>query len=249
MPRRPRRRRRPPLSPGPGPACPRGASSSCGPFSGGASDAPSGRVGNRFDELPLYRVFEARSRLRTRHGPAKLRAGPRRGGDSPKTVDPTTVDWAAVSLQREALHFRQLPGPENAMGRVKFRFPNRFHVYFHDTPSRGLFAQARRDFSRGCIRVAEPVRLAEYLLAIDPRWSPQALGEVLAQGRERTVLLPEPVPVHVHVEYFTTWVEKDGAVHFRSDIYGHDDHLATRLRRDAATDGSVMRLAAVAIGE
>lgn len=170
-----------------------------------------------------------------------------RGWNPAQLVDPSTVDWSAVSLRREGLHFRQLPGPQNAMGRVKFLFPNRFHVYLHDTPSHNLFAQARRDFSRGCIRVAEPVRLAEYLLAGDPRWTPQVLGEVLAQERERTVYLREPVPVHL--EYLTAWVDEDGAVHFRADIYGHDDRLVRRLQRDTAADGSVMRLAAAVIGE
>ncbi|MDW7709757.1 MAG: L,D-transpeptidase family protein [Deferrisomatales bacterium] len=166
-----------------------------------------------------------------------------RGWDAPQVVDPTTVDWAAVSLQREGLHFRQRPGPENAMGQVKFLFPNRFHVYLHDTPSRDLFSRARRDFSRGCIRVAEPVRLAEYVLAGDPRWPPEALTDVLAQGLERTVYLREPVSVHI--EYFTAWVGKDGAVHFRTDLYGHDRELVARLQRDTAPDGSLARLAAL----
>jgi murein L,D-transpeptidase YcbB/YkuD len=161
-----------------------------------------------------------------------------RGWSPEAAVNPESVDWTAASLDRDGLHFRQNPGPENALGRIKFLFPNRFHVYLHDTPARGLFTKARRDFSHGCIRVAEPVRLAEYLLARDRRWDATSLQEALAQGEERTVLLTEPVLVRV--EYITAWADESGAVNFRADIYGQDERLVERLRGG----GPAARLAA-----
>ncbi len=154
-------------------------------------------------------------------------------GDEGAEVDPSTVDWATVSLNRAGLRFRQDPGPANALGRLKFLFPNRFHVYLHDTPAKGLFARARRDFSHGCIRVQHPEVLAEHLLRGDPRWTPERLREILERGEEQTVLLSTPIPVHL--EYFTAWAEEDGSVHFRPDIYGRDAPLYAALGNDPAS--------------
>jgi murein L,D-transpeptidase YcbB/YkuD len=115
---------------------------------------------------------------------------------------------------------RQRPGPNNALGKVKFLFPNRFNVYLHDTPSRSLFSRSVRTFSHGCIRVEKPVDLAEYLLREDPGWTRRKIESVLGDGRERWLAVPRPLPVHI--AYWTAWVDASGAVQFRDDVYGRD---------------------------
>ncbi len=125
---------------------------------------------------------------------------------------------------------RQKPGPNNALGRVKFLFPNRFNIYMHDTPARTLFAQEKRAFSHGCIRLAEPKRLADYLLRDDPEWPPSRIEQVMSGRRETTIRLKDPRPVFIL--YFTAFVDKDGVLNFRDDVYGHDKRLAEELFRD-----------------
>jgi murein L,D-transpeptidase YcbB/YkuD len=114
------------------------------------------------------------------------------------------------------LEVRQKPGPKNALGRVKFLFPNRFDVYLHDTPSRSLF-------SHGCIRVEKPIELAEYLLKDDPTWTPKRIAAVIAKGKEAWVNIPKPLPVHL--VYWTAWVDDAGTLQLRDDIYGRDKPL------------------------
>ena len=147
-------------------------------------------------------------------------------------VDPGTVDWAAVSGPSFNANYRlrQDPGPLNALGNVKFMFPNRHNVYLHDTPQRELFARTRRDFSSGCIRIENPMELARFLLSDDPSWTPERIRQVVDGGVERTVNLPEPVPVHLL--YLTAYVEADGRVHFRTDLYGRDAIVLTALDSD-----------------
>lgn len=125
---------------------------------------------------------------------------------------------------------RQKPGPDNALGRVKFLFPNRFNIYMHDTPARGMFALEKRAFSHGCIRLAEPKKLADYLLRDDPEWTPARIEKAMFSGRETTVKLKQPRPVFIL--YFTAWVDHDGVLNFRDDVYGHDKKLAEELFRD-----------------
>lgn len=148
------------------------------------------------------------------------------GGEA-REIDPAAVDWDSASLGRDRLRFSQSPGPGNALGQLKFLVPNRFHVYLHDTPARTLFARAQRAFSHGCIRVDRPQELAEYLLRGDRRWDSAAVQEAIAEGEERAIPLPAPVPVHL--EYFTAWAEEGGPAHFRADIYGRDGRLGAAL--------------------
>jgi L,D-transpeptidase YcbB len=122
---------------------------------------------------------------------------------------------------------RQKPGAKNALGRIKFMFPNSFNVYLHDTPSRSLFGRAARAFSHGCIRVEQPVELAEYLLRDNPDWDREKILAAIDQGRERAVILKEPIPVHL--VYWTVWVDDAGVVQFREDLYGRDAELAKAL--------------------
>ncbi|GAA0529794.1 L,D-transpeptidase family protein [Chitinophaga japonensis] len=127
---------------------------------------------------------------------------------------------------------RQRPGEQNALGRVKFLFPNSFNIYLHDTPVKSLFNKDKRAYSHGCIRVSDPARLANYLLQDMPRWRPEKVDSALTQGdKEKYIKLKTPVPVLI--SYFTAWVDEQGQLQFREDIYGHDERLASKLFTDA----------------
>lgn len=139
-------------------------------------------------------------------------------------IDPYTVNWS--SLKRMPYSLRQDSGPKNALGKVKFMFPNRFNIYLHDTPAKSLFNRDLRVFSHGCIRVQNPLDLATLLLA-DQGWSRTRIDSQIAQGGQRIINLKTPVPVHI--TYLTSWVNKDGSVHFRRDPYKRDDQLAEAL--------------------
>ncbi len=141
-----------------------------------------------------------------------------------------THNMKIIGGTKAAPVIQQQPGPDNALGRVKFLFPNRFNIYMHDTPARGDFAREKRAFSHGCIRLAEPKSLADYLLRDDPEWTPARIEKAMFGGRETTVKLEQPRPVFIL--YFTAWVDRDGILNFRDDVYGHDKRLAEELFRD-----------------
>lgn len=122
---------------------------------------------------------------------------------------------------------RQNPGPDNSLGRVKFLFPNSYDIYMHDTPAKSLFSADQRAFSHGCIRVSEPQKLAEFLLADDSTWTTDRIESAMASGREQPVPLKHKRPVQI--VYFTAWVDAQGRVNFRDDVYGHDAQLADEL--------------------
>jgi len=134
-------------------------------------------------------------------------------------ASPTTVDWASVSPAALPFRFRQGPGAANALGHVKFMFPNEHSVYLHDTPSRHLFARSARAFSHGCVRVEGPMTLAERLLETDG-YSAEEVAAWVAARRTRTVHLRVPVPVHL--VYLTAWTDDAGRVQFREDLYRRD---------------------------
>ncbi|GAA4385426.1 L,D-transpeptidase family protein [Hymenobacter koreensis] len=139
-------------------------------------------------------------------------------------IDPTSIDWANLTEKTWKYTLRRRPGPENDLGNVKFIFPNSNDVYLHDTPHDELFNQAKRGFSHGCVRVEQPLQLAEYLLRNKPGWDQTKIQNTIAEGKEQYVSLPEKLPVYL--VYFTAWVDEAGNVHFRDDIYGHDKTLA-----------------------
>ena len=122
---------------------------------------------------------------------------------------------------------RQKPGAGNALGRVKFLFPNSYSIYFHDTPSKGGFAKDKRAFSHGCIRLSQPQELAEYLLRNDTAWTTEKIKQAMFSGKEKWVTMKEKRPVTIG--YFTAWVGTDGRLNFRDDVYGHDAKLAAEL--------------------
>lgn len=122
---------------------------------------------------------------------------------------------------------RQLPGPGNSLGRVKFLFPNSFNIYFHDTNAKSLFEKDKRAFSHGCIRLAEPEKMAQYLLRDQPEWTPEKMEDAMNSGNEKYVKLKNPVPVII--TYYTAWVDDNGQLNFRDDIYSHDETLGSKM--------------------
>ena len=145
-----------------------------------------------------------------------------------REINPYEIDWASVTKSNFRFRLRQEPGLNNALGRIKFMFPNRFNVYLHDTPSRELFNKTSRTFSSGCIRIQKPEELALYLLKDDPRWTPEKFRKTLDTMKEQSIRLITPVPVHLL--YWTVFVDDDGVVQFRNDIYGRDEQLANALK-------------------
>ena len=154
-------------------------------------------------------------------------------GSQADVVDASTVDWEDEGAL-DGLRFRQRPGAANALGFVKFMFPNPYNVYVHDTPSDALFARLGRAFSHGCVRVEEPVELAKYVLRDQEQWTAQAIDTAMHAGNERHVKLRAAIPIHI--VYFTSWVDDRGGLHFRDDVYGYDAKQtrilqASQLRR------------------
>jgi len=141
-----------------------------------------------------------------------------------RAVDPRQLNWRRIDARK--IQIRQPPGQRNALGRVKFMFPNRYSVYLHDTPAKSLFEKDYRAYSHGCMRVMNPMEFAEALLSEEPELN-SAYLESLYGNRERRVDLKKKVPVHV--TYFTAWVDDSGILQLRDDLYGHDRRIAEKL--------------------
>jgi murein L,D-transpeptidase YcbB/YkuD len=144
--------------------------------------------------------------------------------------DPTYLashDMEIVGGTSDNPMIRQRPGPRNPLGGVKFLFPNSYDIYMHDTPSQALFLQDDRAGSHGCIRLSHPADLAAYLLRADPQWTAESIRAAMTSGTERTVQLRDTRLVTIG--YFTAWVDSDGRLNFRDDVYGHDAKLAREL--------------------
>jgi L,D-transpeptidase YcbB len=135
-----------------------------------------------------------------------------------------------VSYRSGQVSVAQPPGEANALGRIKFMFPNDYSVYLHDTPSRNLFSASRRAFSHGCMRVEEPFALAEAVLGPGSGWS-EARVRRLIGASERYINLSRPLPIHV--EYFTAYVDEYGELRLRDDLYGY----SARVRRALGLGG------------
>jgi murein L,D-transpeptidase YcbB/YkuD len=126
-------------------------------------------------------------------------------------------------MERNGNTIRQKPGPNNALGLVKFLFPNSFNIYLHDSPAKNLFNEDVRAFSHGCIRVSEPRKLALYMLRNQSGWTESKVDAAMHAGKENFVKLNDPVPVYI--AYLTAWVNREGKLNFRDDIYQSDDRL------------------------
>jgi murein L,D-transpeptidase YcbB/YkuD len=147
-------------------------------------------------------------------------------GDDARAVAPTPEHIAL--LRDGTLRLRQRPGPRNALGLLKFVFPNDSDIYLHGTPAQDLFERARRDFSHGCIRVEDPVALAEWLLREQPGWTRERIVRAMQGERTLGVTLARPLPVVLY--YVTALASADGTVRFADDLYGHDGRLERALR-------------------
>lgn len=143
-----------------------------------------------------------------------------------RVVDPGRIDFSRYTARTFPYVFRQEPGPANPLGVVKFVFPNQYHVYLHDTPSRELFEREERLFSHGCIRVQDPLRLAELVLD-SPEWTREALRDAVTAGTTRVIPLPRPMPVLIL--YWTAAADLHGELHFYRDVYGRDPPLLRAL--------------------
>jgi murein L,D-transpeptidase YcbB/YkuD len=137
-------------------------------------------------------------------------------------IDTSKIDWAKVLRNGETkkYKFMQPPGPRNALGKIKFKFPNRYAVYLHDTPTKKLFKKGRRSFSHGCIRVAKPNALLATFAPHEQSVNFNSTQHIL-KGKKKTQLnLSKHVPVHI--VYLTAWINSDGLLHYRPDIYNYD---------------------------
>lgn len=143
-------------------------------------------------------------------------------------INPVAINWKKMNANYFPYILRQDPGPMNALGRIKFMFPNKFSVYLHDTPQRSLFRRAARDFSSGCIRIEKPFELAVYLLKNDPQWPSERIKEAMENGTQKVIRIKDFIPVHLL--YWTAWVNDHGVVHFGSDIYNRDPSLSRAIK-------------------
>lgn len=144
-----------------------------------------------------------------------------------RTVDQNSIDWSRYRKGNFPYTLRQEPGPTNALGRIKFIFPNKHFVYLHDTPSKSLFQRTDRAFSSGCIRVERPFELAELLLDDKTNWSQEKIMTVIESRETKTVFLPEPVPVMLL--YWTVSFDEDNTIRFKKDVYGRDEAVLKAL--------------------
>ncbi|MBT8473440.1 MAG: L,D-transpeptidase family protein, partial [Marinicaulis sp.] len=151
--------------------------------------------------------------------------------ETAEIVDPKSIDWNDVIAGETDIRVRQKPGPSNALGRVKFMFPNEYAVYLHDTPAQALFERTDRAFSHGCIRLDEPLEFAEWVFSRSSDWDYDKIEAVLAAETRETVPLETEIPVYV--TYFTAWAGPDGDVYFLDDVYNRDSKLAAALKRAA----------------
>jgi L,D-transpeptidase YcbB len=156
-----------------------------------------------------------------------------------QVVNPDNIDWNAVNVRE--FSFTQPPSGRNVLGVVKFRFPNRHDVYMHDTSERHLFNASQRAFSHGCMRVQNPMQLAEVLLSNDKGWSKEKVNGFVGRGATADIALDKPVPVHI--TYFTASADEAGKLHLHGDLYGMDQRVASAL------SGKAVHLAALPAAE
>jgi L,D-transpeptidase YcbB len=152
------------------------------------------------------------------------------------TVAADEIDWA-MARKEFPYRLRQRPGPRNALGQVKFMFPNRFNVYLHDTPATRAFDRADRALSHGCVRVERPVELAGWLLRHQQAWDDARIRAAMGQEAPQSVRLAHTTPVHLL--YFTAWVDDNGVVQFREDVYGRDEAHAALLPPSPVLDSAM----------
>lgn len=150
-------------------------------------------------------------------------------------VDPLSIDWISMVTKAFPYRIHQESGPNNALGKVKFMFPNPYSVYIHDTQNHNLFRRSDRSLSSGCIRVNDPLALAAWLTKDNPVWTPSQLKNIIGKGK--TLIINLVKPIQVHIVYLTAWASDDGLVYFRKDIYNRDQSLLTALKQGTSGNG------------
>ncbi|WP_310378877.1 L,D-transpeptidase family protein [Flavobacterium sp.] len=143
-----------------------------------------------------------------------------------KVINPSTINWGKYKGNVPFI-IRQKPGPDNALGKMKFLFPNNFNIYLHDTPSKGLFNESKRAFSHGCIRVENPNKLLMHFLRNDASWNQERVATILKTNKEFGIPIKPTIPVYI--VYFTSWVDHTGQLNFRNDIYNLDKQLSNEI--------------------
>jgi murein L,D-transpeptidase YcbB/YkuD len=141
-------------------------------------------------------------------------------------INPSRINWHNYK-KNIPFAIRQKPGEDNALGKIKFLFPNDFSIYLHDTPSKNLFNESKRAFSHGCIRVQEPKKLALYLLRKDKNWDEEKIDSVLLTNKTLDIALQPNIPIYI--VYFTAWVDNTGQINFRDDLYNLDVQLEMEI--------------------
>jgi L,D-transpeptidase YcbB len=193
----------------------------------GKADTPTPIFSDEF-ELVVFKPFwnvpesikwkELQPQLERSGGGALEKAGLRAAYNG-KDIDPRTVNWSQTDLR--AFHVFQPPGTGNALGQVKFLFPNKHDVYMHDTPQKSLFNNAARAYSHGCMRVRDPLKFAELLLGPDKGYDAATIRKLANDGPENNeIRLGKKLPIHI--TYFTTWVDDEGTLKLFSDVYKHE---------------------------
>jgi len=138
--------------------------------------------------------------------------------------DPAAIDWNQVNARNPHVRIVQSEGDGNSLGRIKFMFPNPYDVYLHDTPEKKFFSRDMRALSHGCVRVEKPLDLAEYVMKDDPNWPREKIVAAIKAGRNRDIQIPSPL--NVFIIYITAWVDDQGEVNFRDDVYRLDEGFA-----------------------
>ncbi len=144
-----------------------------------------------------------------------------------RVINPRSINWAKVNPRRFPYIIRQKPGPKNALGRIKFIFPNKHFVFLHDTPAKSLFSRSMRAFSHGCIRVEKPMELADILFKGSKKWNRDKIQEIINSGETTTIHLEHPMPILIL--YWTVTTRKDGGINFLHDIYNRDQKILIGL--------------------
>lgn len=157
-----------------------------------------------------------------------------------EVIDPTLEPWKDATINPYAYRVIQNPGSDNSLGSVKFMMPNNLSVYLHDTPNHRLFTKDFRALSHGCVRLDEPAKFAQYLLRDQKGWTPERISKAMNDSIPSTIHLKKYY--EVHIEYQTAWVDGNGQVNFREDIYGHDKVQLRQLKPEVKTATSVVGL-------
>jgi murein L,D-transpeptidase YcbB/YkuD len=154
--------------------------------------------------------------------------------DSARTLGADTVDWSDIDTANFHYRIREKQGGESALGKIKFVLTNPFNIYLHDTPEKGYFARDKRAFSHGCVRVEKPLDLAAWVLRDDPLWNRDGLAAAIEAGGPVSIPLRDK-GVPVHILYWTAFVDREGGLQFRPDVYGWDRKLEEALKEKART--------------